>query len=140
MIEGIRNQGMQWHVIFGEFIDNAFDAGAKRVAIEFDRRIVISDDGVGCANPELFLELGKRRQHRKFQLGCYGVGMKEAAMSAADKMRVESTCGGVTRSIRCDWNKLAGQREWEVEDPEVIETGGLPGTTIRLDNVRNNKV
>ena len=48
MIESMRKQNLQWRTILTELIDNAFDAGANRVAISFSNdQLEVWDDGAG---------------------------------------------------------------------------------------------
>lgn len=137
LIESIRQQNLPWTTIFGELIDNSLDAGANRVAIEFTKdNCVITDDGKGCDDLRVMLAPGARKDHATTELGRYGIGAKDAAISAADTISIESVCNGVVRSVSCSWKVIAKSGEWKVADPMVSATSAPSGTKIILSACR----
>lgn len=140
MLQGLRNQNLAWHIILGEFIDNAFDAAATRVEINFNnRRLEIIDNGKGCPDPLRLLRLGAHHHQTTTSLGVYGVGAKEAASSAADTLYIETVHRGVRRSLRCDWNALQRSTEWIIDDPVSSPTTEPDGTRLVLEPTRNTE-
>lgn len=138
VLRGMKHQRLPWKLIMGEFIDNAFDASATRITFEFDkRRLVIVDDGAGCADVLKMLTLGDRENHEGTRLGCYGVGAKDAAISAADGIHIRSIHRGIQRSISCNWKTLERSQSWEIDDPDECQTVDPSGTKIVLEPLRN---
>lgn len=141
MIDSVRNQGMGWTSILSEFIDNAFDASATRVEIFFnDRTLKIVDDGIGCDDPIRMLTLGGRKDHSTTWLGRYGIGAKDAAISAADAIIIETTHKGVYRVASCNWRKLEKASTWDIDDPDEAATADPSGTVITLSPTRMKKI
>lgn len=141
ILESIRNQNLTWAVILSEFIDNSFDAKASRVLIRFDKkRLDIIDDGLGCANLLNMLTLGARHEHESSKLGRYGVGAKDAAISAADRISIDSVHKGCRSKIFCDWLKIQKSGSWVIPDPFIESTSDASGTTITLDPMRMDRI
>jgi len=141
VIEAMRKQYLQWHIILGEFIDNAFDAGATRVSIEFDKnQLKITDDGSGCKDLVLMLKPGARESKTTTILGRYGIGAKDAAISAADAIAINSIHKGKQRFIQCDWRRVERSGIWEIDDPVETETDKASGTTISLMQLRSDRL
>ena len=141
LIESIRKQNLPWHIILGEMIDNAFDAAAKEVVICFEKkRMTCRDDGDGCADVSRILTLGDRRDHKTTELGRYGIGAKDAAISAAGAIKIDTTCKGIRSTISCDWNRLEKQAVWKIDDPIVATTDRVSGTLLVLDPLRSDRI
>lgn len=141
MLDSVRNQNLGWHIILGELIDNSFDAGANRVVIEFQKKLLrVTDDGAGCADPLKMLRLGSRSQQTTTQLGRYGIGAKDAAISAADGIVIKTTHKGVHRRVECDWRQLERSGRWQIEDPQDSASKGPSGTLIELHPLRPTKI
>lgn len=139
VLRGMKHTRLPWKLIMGEFIDNAFDASATRITFEFDkRRLVIVDDGAGCADVLKMLTLGDRENHEGTRLGCYGVGAKDAAISAADGISIFSVHRGIRRSVNCNWKILERSNTWKIPDPEECQTVDPNGTKIVLEPLRND--
>lgn len=135
IIESVRRQGMPWHLILGELIDNSFDAGATRVSIVFDKKaksLTVRDNGHGCEDLLSMLVLGDRNQHSTTQLGRYGIGAKDAAISVAEGVTVCSVHRGIMRTVTCNWKNLERSGSWEIADPIETPTDDEPGTTISM--------
>lgn len=135
LIEAYKRNGLHWKLRIGEFIDNAFDAGATCVSFTFQKRkLVIEDDGNGCPTPENMVRLGGRHQQPGDILGRYGIGIKEAAISTADAIHIETNHKGKLRTLRCDWKYIQHSGIWEIEDPQC-EDSTEQGTRITLSGM-----
>jgi len=118
-----------------ELVENALDAGARRISIEVrgagKTSIRVSDDGAGIPADELALAFVRHTTSKLTRLGDLAMiqsfGFRgEALASIAAVADVEATSGGVTLRIR------AG---------ELIEQGAapvLPGVTIEVRDLFAN--
>ena len=118
-----------------ELVENALDAGARRISIEVrgagKTSIRVSDDGAGIPADELALAFVRHTTSKLMRLGDLAMiqsfGFRgEALASIAAVADVEATSGGVTLRIR------AG---------ELIEQGAaplLPGVTIEVRDLFAN--
>lgn len=141
MIEGLRRQNIQWRHLLGELIDNAFDADASRVDIEFEGKILkVRDDGAGCSDMSKFVVYGGRKQRTTARLGRYGVGCKDACLNIADHVAIQSVCDGVLRTIQCDWRVLSKSGQWKIEAPDETPTTEPSGTLIQMFPVQPGAV
>lgn len=134
VLRSIRNQRLRWRVMLGEFIDNAFDASAGRISFSFDKTsLTIEDDGVGCSDVLRMLRMGDRENHANTQLGMYGIGAKDAAISIADGVTIISINKSIRRSVSCNWRELERSGTWNISDPIEAPDASPAGTKIRLD-------
>jgi hypothetical protein len=84
-----------------DLVDNSVDAGASSVHIRFLRlsggihSVTIADDGAGMNDNELreAMRFGSRSKKGDSQLGKYGIGLKSASLSQADRVMVLSRKG-----------------------------------------------
>lgn len=134
LILAIRNKAGTWPTMLRELIDNAVDAGAVNVALDWCNKdqLVITDDGRGCEDPLRMLTSGHRQDYATTGAGMYGVGGKEAMIWLAKKSSIVSVANGVRRSVFVDWDSLAAKEEWYIDDVEVEPSEGPSGTTITL--------
>mgnify|MGYP005982989081 CR=1 FL=1 len=87
-----------------DIIDNSVDAGARHILVQFltsDKAVeglMIIDDGVGmdAAKLDAAMRYGQKREYGVDALGHFGVGMKAASMSQADRLTVFSRKIGYT--------------------------------------------
>jgi hypothetical protein len=138
LISSIRAQhNLRWSHLVAELVDNAKDAGATSVTLDFSvpGRFMASDDGCGCADLRLMLAAGHRQDHPDTQAGRYGIGGKEAIIWLADEVNIVSTSGGVKRSVHVDWAAVQASGNWEVEDPKEVPSPSPPGTTLLLSRL-----
>ena len=141
LIDGMRHQTLGWFGILGEFIDNAFDAGANRVEINFTNdQLEIVDNGEGCRDLLLMLRPGGRESKATTTLGRYGIGAKDAAISAAQAVKIRSVHRGVQRFVHCDWRKVEKSGRWEIADPTDTPTDEPSGTKIILQPLRSDRL
>jgi hypothetical protein len=137
VIESYRQSGLSWHERFGEFIDNSFDAKATQVRIRVTSdSITIMDDGIGCPDPLVMVRLGGRSQHSGKTLGRYGIGVKDAAISTANVLEIDTTHGGVWKQLKVDWLGIQRSNSWDIPEPTVTAVDKLAsGTKIRLSSL-----
>jgi hypothetical protein len=136
----LRAKNHRFAIIFGELIDNAFDADAKRIEIEVTGRrgggdIIVSDDGRGCSDLSVMLAPGKREQHFGTKLGRFGIGAKDAAIWLWGTTNIQSVRDGVLRSVVADWDSIMRSGKWRVNVPsEETAHPGRRGTRISFIN------
>lgn len=135
LLESIANQPFRWGTVLGEWIDNAFDAAAASVEFDFSqKRLVINDDGLGCDDPYVMVQLGKHAKQTSTRLGRYGIGGKDAALlvgGVRSQLRIKTTHAGVTRAFVMDWPVY--RQGWMVNPKDETATPGTPpGTRIEI--------
>jgi Histidine kinase-, DNA gyrase B-, and HSP90-like ATPase len=118
LLRGIAAGRVGWLTACCEWIDNAFDQDAMRVAITFgDRTLIVEDDGAGTATPHDLVQIGRHRATER-GLGEFGMGGKESLLWAAgEKGAVEITSthrGHITRALSMNWPAYA--EAWELPD------------------------
>lgn len=116
-----------WTTACGEWIDNAFDRKATRVAISLERdSLTIEDNGEGASVPHRIVQLGDHTAAPQ-GLGEYGMGGKESLLWAGGEkssVSIVSTHRGVRRRLEMNWTEYA-RSEWEL--PDAIEAESEPG-------------
>jgi hypothetical protein len=119
VLEDKRNRPLGWKVALAELVDNAFDAAATRVVIDFrgPRGLVVTDDGNGCGNIERMLTIADHVHTASTRLGRYGVGLKDAGCWLWGELSIETVHRGVTMAARVNWPALVKQNTWELDDP-----------------------
>jgi hypothetical protein len=82
LIRSYINEGnLTWVRVIAELIDNALDAGARNIRMDYDRAaniLVVTDDGRGCPDLGRMVALGATRPHAGVPIrsGRYGMGGK----------------------------------------------------------------
>lgn len=138
VLNSVRNQTMPWWKALAEFIDNSLDANAFRIVIDVtNRKLTITDDGNGAADILALFTLGEHKKSISTKLGCYGIGAKDAWLSCADEMSVETVHGGIQTNMTVNYNDLIAN-DWNTADPESKKTTKASGTKIVLP-LRNGK-
>lgn len=116
-----------WTTATAEWIDNAFDRRASRVAITFEKDgLTIQDDGEGTPSPQAIVQLGEHT-HAADGLGEYGIGGTESLLWAGGERSdvvITTTHRGVTRRLAMNWLDYA-RSDWEL--PDVHERPAEPG-------------
>jgi len=141
LVASYREQKMEWNQCLSEFIDNSFDARAKRVEIIIQgKRLTIGDDGDGMRDITAAVQLGNHTEHRhksaKMAVGMYGVGAKGAAIRLSDRMQIETVHHGKASSLSVDWAQLEKSGSWRIAAPSVRDAAGEPsGTVITCDPI-----
>lgn len=136
-----------------DLIDNSLDAGAKNVLIRFFRneraitQVAVVDDGEGMDEATLHraMQYGVQVDHRKSDLGKYGIGLKTASFSQCQSLSVFSKQNGIVSGRR--WTLTRMQDDWRCEildakaasDLFTLEWGTLSlekqGTIILWDHL-----
>lgn len=136
IVFGLANQRLTWADGFGEWIDNSLDADAKTVEIVCgSKSLTIEDDGVGCPDPIVMLQLGEHRMHSTTAQGIFGVGGKDAALWAGgvqSSVIVRSTHKGIQRQAAVSWNDYRKTAEINLL-PE--RAASRDGTEIHIQNM-----
>lgn len=141
VLYSIANANLKWATVLGEWIDNAFDAGARTISIEFQKDAVrVADDGRGCARPTDMIRLGAHAKHASTRLGRYGIGGKEAAIwvgaiprrSEADaidsNVTIRTVHDGRVLTLFVNWKDFA--KAWEVTPPNIVSASALDAGTV----------
>ena len=127
---------MPWWKALSELVDNSFDANATRVVIQtIGRTVVVTDDGKGMKDVRSAVTLGDHQSQGG--IGMYGIGLKDAWLSAGDKISIETTSGKHCQTLEVDIAQL--DDNWNGPDPSVNESEKGTGTEITLHLRRNKK-
>jgi hypothetical protein len=132
LLHALANQALPWWKALAELVDNAFDAGAKRVEIIAKNKVLtVRDDGKGIKNILAIATLGHHDRQESTQLGMYGIGAKDAWLFCSEVLDVDTVHAGQHGTLRVDVRELV-KNNWQCADP-FYEPSDLPsGTTIRL--------
>lgn len=132
------NSGLTWWKALAEFIDNSINADCTRVVIDCSSRVLtIADDGTGAKDILSLFLLGDERHKRGNSI--YGIGAKDAWLSCADEMHVETIHKGIHSRLSVDIEQLIGNN-WQSPDPEVSQSQGPSGTVIQLPLRKDKKL
>jgi len=130
------NANLKWWIAFGEWIDNCLDAQAATIAFEITKTsLLITDDGVGCADPGALVQFGEHVKHSSTRLGRYGIGGKDAALWVGginSSIDIHSAHGGMMRSLNVVWLDYAND-EWFVDEPEARALGPSESTGTSIE-------
>lgn len=149
-----------------DLIDNSIDAGANNVLVNFGHQVVngitsyyvvIVDDGKGIDPPNgetdplhNALEFGAEREYNEWELGFFGVGMKNSTIPHADEISLISKVeGGGLHNRRLSIPLVEEKNSWgtvsltpEQEGTKALKIAKLlldqcsSGTAIVLENMR----
>ena len=126
-----------WQKMVCELIDNSFDAKADSVKISFPGGKVFSieDNGVGCHDLSLMLNLGNRFELESNDIGKYGVGCKLALIWLWGRTEVKTRHKELSRSVEVNWENVANGKD---DFPPAIYSSGklTPGTLIKCFSER----
>ncbi len=123
-----------------ELVENAIDAGAKSIEIEFDqggRRVRVTDDGKGISPGDLKLALARHATSKiaaaddLWSLHTFGFrGEALASIAAVSRLTLQSRPQGTETANRVlsEFGKIS----------EVEPTGGNPGTTVLVEELFAN--
>lgn len=132
LLHALANQALPWWKALAELVDNAFDAGAKRVEIVAkNRTLTVKDDGKGIKNILAIATLGHHDRQESTQLGMYGIGAKDAWLFCSEVLDVETVHAGHRGTLRVDVRELV-KNNWQCADPVYAPVDLPSGTTIRL--------
>jgi hypothetical protein len=143
--------------VLTELVANGYDADAGTVTIDWkngNKRVVVTDDGVGMTKTELnkrFLKVGYKKREtegtvsskwkRPF-MGRKGIG-KLSVFSIAERVTVYSTKGGQSNGLRIEVPELEKAikaiKPYYPTPVEVPEEHQKKGTTIVLDRLKKKR-
>lgn len=141
-ITQIRNHGMKTHEALSEWIDNADDAGATEVVVQFYKdRVVVYDNGPGLKELTNLVKLAVNGP--KTGIGLFGMGGKFSQLHFGEDVICESVCQGEYRRERLNWRRTEESGEWPYKwdvnnikglatAPSVLRNGGVRITVREL--------
>lgn len=141
-LEGERNSRLGWHNALAEMIDNALDADACQVLIDFgSKTLTVTDDGTGAPDVLSMLRFGAHKKHRTTSLGHYGRGLKDAWLWSGNTIDISTVHQKVKRTLRvCIDDFVEREGRWEGPDPkECAARNGEHGTRISIEGVRQGR-
>lgn len=140
-LESSRDSGFDLSAATGELVDNSFEAGARNVRIMTVRdragsivELGVADDGSGIP-PDMLagvLSLGySSRYNSRVGLGRFGMGLKLASLSQAQRVEVHTRVRGDRRVFSTHLD-LAEVRDGRQEDLTVAQGDRWPDTFDKL--------
>lgn len=143
LLHSLRAGGPVDHVLLaGEAIDNALDAGARRISLTIsENEIRVRDDGRGIDRehmPSLFT-LGLHMDMPTSRLGRYGVGIKIQALRAGDGLEIRTVCAEGATVAKVNWRALLSSRQWKIPAPRwmPVVVGTPTMTEIVVSDLRD---
>jgi anti-sigma regulatory factor (Ser/Thr protein kinase) len=135
-LESSRDSGFDLSAAAGELVDNSYEAGARHVRIKTIRdktgsilELGVADDGLGIP-PDLLasvLSLGfSTRYNSRESLGRFGMGLKLASLSQAQRVEVHTKVKGDDR-VFSTYLDLSEVRSGTQKDLTVAEDTTWPG-------------
>jgi hypothetical protein len=144
LLKSLRGDRVDYVLLVGEGVDNAFDAGAGSIGVIVnDDEISFVDDGVGIDQARIrsMFSLGDHGAMTTTQLGRFGIGIKSQAVNAGNIFEISST--SIDGRVRCsvDWRQVLKSGQWTIPDPKWLPSivGGSTGTTITIAGLRTTK-
>jgi hypothetical protein len=137
LLKSLRGVRIRYVQLVGEGIDNALDAGADRISVNFaEDEIEFGDNGCGFTRdrmPALF-SLGEHGEMSTTQLGRFGIGIKSHAVNAGNLLRVNSVSKDGRVEAEADWLAILRTGQWKVDDPiwSPVAVGTPTGTNITI--------
>lgn len=141
LLRSYRTERIDYALLIGEGIDNAFDAGANRVDVRVDPEFVsFRDDGNGITRDRIssLFSLGQHGPMTTTMLGRFGIGIKSQAVNTGDTLIVDSTSLDGRVIAKVVWPELLSSGRWLIDDPRWKPTvvGAPRGTTIKISGLR----
>jgi hypothetical protein len=123
--EGHRAFGYDLPTAVADLVDNALTASARRVWFDFvwdgpTSTITVTDDGEGMSESELVAAMrlssrNPREERAAHDLGRFGLGLKTASLSQAQRFTVRSRKRRGKAVTRCwDLELIAAARDWRL--------------------------
>ena len=123
--EGHRAFGYDLPTALADLVDNALTARARHVWLDFTwdglaSTITVTDDGAGMSEAELVTAMrlsssNPRDERAANDLGRFGLGLKTASLSQAQRFTVRSRTGRGVVSTRCwDLALIAAAHDWRL--------------------------
>lgn len=144
LLKSLRGERVDYVLLVGEGIDNAFDAGAKSVAIAIsDSAISFKDDGIGITRDRIgaLFSLGDHGAMSTTKLGRFGVGIKSQAVNAGNIFSVDSISHDGRVLISVNWAHVLKGGQWRIDDPlwQPVLVGAPTGTKITVSDLRKTR-
>jgi Histidine kinase-, DNA gyrase B-, and HSP90-like ATPase len=144
LLKSLRGDRVDYVLLVGEGIDNAFDAGANSVAVIVnDSEISFADDGLGVTADRIvsIFSLGDHGAMTTTALGRFGVGIKSQAVNAGNIFSLNSLSKDGRVLVSVDWRQVLKSGRWEIQPPEWMPSvvGAHTGTTITISELRSAK-
>lgn len=140
-LESSRDSGFDLSAATGELVDNSYEAGARHVRIATVRdkagsivELGVADDGTGIPPDTLarVLSLGySSRYNSRESLGRFGMGLKLASLSQAQRVEVHTKVKGDPRVFSTHLD-LAEVKSGEQQELTVAEDAAWPKEFARL--------
>lgn len=128
LLRALRAEGpVNYVLLIGEGIDNAFDADARRIEITIDaEEIRFRDNGNGILkkNQLAIFQVGKHAPGPGTVLGRFGIGMTQQAMSAGDVLEAASISADGAMIARVNWRDVLHGPKWQMPKPRWQEVAG----------------
>ncbi len=132
LIRSLRDIGYEFVDAVADVVDNAIEAKATviNISLKFDGTesyLTIADNGVGMGSKEIqeALRFGSTRKYgSEDDLGRYGLGLKTASLSQAEKLTVSARRGEERARINSycwDLNHIEETNRWEILKVETSE-------------------
>lgn len=124
-VRALSRIGYELPAALADLIDNSIDAGASRVEITFFRddheitAVTIADDGRGMDADELRIgmQFAGKTEHRRTDLGTYGMGLKSASFSQCNTLTVVTRRANSTIARRWAAEEIDAEWKCAVLDP-----------------------
>lgn len=144
LLKSLRGDRIDYVLVVGEGIDNAFDAGANSIDIILDEgEISFQDNGEGITRGRIasVFSLGDHGPMTTTQLGRFGIGIKSQAVNAGNIFEVLSVSIDGRVKISVDWRKILKSGRWQVDDPRwmPVAIDAKRGTIITISDLRSTK-
>ena len=131
MLLAVSRIGYSIEQSLADLVDNCIDARASSVLIRFVRNakslitIAVVDNGIGMSERELdqAMQFAAEIEHKRGDLGKYGLGMKSASFSHSRSLSVASRRKGVASGRR--WTTDSIRRGWICETISRQDAAGL---------------
>ena len=132
LIRSLRDIGYEFVDAVADVVDNAIEAEATVISVGLkfegiDSYLTIADNGVGMASKEIqeALRFGSTRKYAdENDLGRYGLGLKTASLSQAEKLTVSARRGEERARINSycwDLNHIEKTNRWEILKIETCD-------------------
>lgn len=141
LLRSLRGERIDYILLIGEGVDNAFDAGATSITIMLDPdEISFQDNGIGITKDRIqsIFSLGEHGPMSTTQLGRFGIGIKSQAVNAGNILQVVSVSVDGRVRVQVDWRKILRTGEWSIDDPRWLPVAidAPTGTTLIISGLR----
>lgn len=142
LLNSLRGERVDYGLLAGEGIDNAFDAGAKNCSITINQQLIrIEDDGIGITRDRIgaLFSLGEHGPMSGRRLGRFGIGIKSQAVNAGDVLTIDSTSTDGRVVAEVDWARVLKGSRWVIDDPMWLPhlVDAPTGTRIEISKLRS---